>query len=177
MTIGQPAVAGRDRPENPAQRGFLPPNRPPFPGKWCGIAPENVGAVAAPNAPSPANLRAAPAHHSAPPPGLQPNRSGRDRPAPITGSPPGRLDPATVARPVRHAPDVQIFHSSVENQPVLVDGTPKPMLSPAMLMTTSSRCHLSPGRGALTNAVGEFLPEFGAPLPGRLVRYRDATGG
>ena len=32
-------------------------------------------------------------------------------------------------------------------------------------------------RRALTNAVGEFLPEFEAPLPDRFVRYRDAAGG
>ena len=32
-------------------------------------------------------------------------------------------------------------------------------------------------RRAMTDAVGEFPPEFQAPLPDRLVRYRDAAGG
>jgi hypothetical protein len=47
----------------------------------------------------------------------------------------------------------------------------------AIVMTTSSRCHLSPRQGALTDAVGEYPPEFEAPLPDRLVGYRDAAGG
>ncbi len=32
-------------------------------------------------------------------------------------------------------------------------------------------------RRSLTDAVGEYPPEFEAPLPDRLVRYRDAAGG
>jgi len=32
-------------------------------------------------------------------------------------------------------------------------------------------------RRSLTDAVGEFPAEFEAPLPDRLVRYRDAAGG
>ena len=35
----------------------------------------------------------------------------------------------------------------VEHDTGLVDGSPKPMLYPGILSTTSSRCHLSPTRG------------------------------
>src|SRR5438270_8569516 len=49
---------------------------------------------------------------------------------------------------------------------------------PETLMTTSSRCHLSPRRGARRRILfGEFPAEFEAPLPDRLVRHRDAAGG
>ena len=37
---------------------------------------------------------------------------------------------------------------NIENEAVLVDGTPEPMLLPGKLTTTSSRCHLSLRRGA-----------------------------
>ena len=46
-----------------------------------------------------------------------------------------------------------------------------------MLMTTSSRCHLSPRRGAAADLVGDRLAEFEAPLPHRLVADGDAAGG
>src|ERR1700751_5015702 len=51
-------------------------------------------------------------------------------------------------------------------------------LFPAKLTTTSSRCHLSPRRGARRQIrlAGEFPAEFEAPLPDRLVRHRDAAG-
>ena len=45
-----------------------------------------------------------------------------------------------------------------------------------MVMTTSSRCHLSPRHGrSPADAVGEFAAEFQAPLPDRLVGDRDAA--
>jgi hypothetical protein len=37
---------------------------------------------------------------------------------------------------------------NIENEAVLVDGTQSQCFLPAKLMTTSSRCHLSPRRGA-----------------------------
>ena len=36
---------------------------------------------------------------------------------------------------------------------------------------------VAPARRSPTDAVGEYLPEFEAPLPDRLVGYRDAAGG
>src|SRR5215207_6208754 len=38
---------------------------------------------------------------------------------------------------------------NVEHDPILVDGSPEPMLRPLIIRHTSSRCHLSPGPGSL----------------------------
>jgi hypothetical protein len=67
---------------------------------------------------------------------------------------------------------------AIENEAVLVDGTPEPMLFPgeadddlieAPFVATARRSPADP--------VGEFPAEFEAPLPDRLVRHRDAAGG
>src|SRR6202045_4343531 len=65
-----------------------------------------------------------------------------------------------------------------ENEAVLVDGTPEPMLLPG-----EADDHLievpfvATARRSPTDPVGEFPAEFEAPLPDRLVRHRDAAGG
>src|ERR1700719_1975143 len=67
---------------------------------------------------------------------------------------------------------------NIENEAVLVDGTPEPMLLPG-----EADDHLievpfvATARRSPTDAVGEFPAEFEAPLPDRLVRHRDAAGG
>src|SRR5271168_2866686 len=67
---------------------------------------------------------------------------------------------------------------NIENEPVLVDGTPEPMFLPGDVDDDLIEVPLvATARGALTNAVGEFPAEFKAPLPDRLVRHRDAAGG
>src|SRR5256885_8387946 len=67
---------------------------------------------------------------------------------------------------------------NIENEPVLVDGTPEPMLLPGDADDDLVEVPLvATARGALTNAVGEFPAEFKAPLPDRLVRHRNAAGG
>jgi Transposase len=66
----------------------------------------------------------------------------------------------------------------VFREAMLVDGTPEPMLFPG-----EADDHLiqvpfvATARRSLTDAVGEFSPEFEAPSPDRLVGYRDAAGG
>ena len=60
---------------------------------------------------------------------------------------------------------------NIENQPVLVDGTPGPMLFPGDADDDLIQVpFVAPARRALTDA------EFEAPLPDRLLRYRDAAG-
>src|SRR5205823_5748506 len=59
---------------------------------------------------------------------------------------------------------------NIENEPVLVDGTPDPMLLPGDADDDLIEVPLvATARRALTNAVGEFPAEFKAPLPDRLV--------
>src|SRR6201993_5076044 len=66
----------------------------------------------------------------------------------------------------------------VENEPLLVDRAPEPMLlagdgdGDLIKMPFVAMARRSP-----TNAVGEFSAEFEAPLPDRLVRHRDAASG
>src|SRR6201987_1217911 len=66
---------------------------------------------------------------------------------------------------------------NIENEAVLVDGTPEPMLLPG-----DADDHLievpfvATARRSPPDAVGEFPAEFEAPLPDRLVRHRDAAG-
>src|SRR6202030_1499981 len=67
---------------------------------------------------------------------------------------------------------------NIENEPVLVDGTPEPMLLPGDADDDLIEAPpVATARRALTNAVGEFAAEFKAPLADRLVRHRDAAGG
>src|SRR5260370_31365079 len=67
---------------------------------------------------------------------------------------------------------------NIENEAVLVDGTPEQMLLPG-----EADDHLievpfvAAARRSPTDAVGEFPAEFEAPLPDRLVRHRDPAGG
>src|ERR1700726_2277089 len=66
---------------------------------------------------------------------------------------------------------------NIENEAVLVDGTPEPMLLPG-----EADAHLievpfvATARRSPTDAVGEFPAEFEAPLPDRL-QHRDTAGG
>ena len=61
---------------------------------------------------------------------------------------------------------------------MLVDRAPGQCFRPAMLITTSSRCHLSPRAGIrLPDLIGEALPELQRPLPHRLMTDLDASGG
>src|SRR5438045_9465556 len=67
---------------------------------------------------------------------------------------------------------------NIENEAVLVDGTPEPMLVPGDADDDLIEVPLvATARRALTNAVGEFPAEFTAPLPDRLMRHRNASGG
>src|SRR6201993_4219297 len=67
---------------------------------------------------------------------------------------------------------------NIENEAVLVDGTPEPMLLPGDADDDLIEVPLvATARRALTNAVGEFPAEFEPPLPDRLVCHRDAAGG
>src|SRR6516164_7937751 len=51
-------------------------------------------------------------------------------------------------------------------------------VTPEILRTTSSRCHLPPARGqAATNLVGELLAKFARPLPHGFVAHGDPAGG
>jgi hypothetical protein len=56
------------------------------------------------------------------------------------------------------------LHQNVENEAILVDGPPEPMLLPPMEITTSSRCHLSPSFPAerLQMSLANCLPNFSA---------------
>ena len=61
---------------------------------------------------------------------------------------------------------------------MLVDGTPEPMLFPGDADDDLIQVpFVATARRSLTDAVGEYPPEFEAPLPDRLVGYRDAAGG
>src|SRR5258708_22839055 len=67
---------------------------------------------------------------------------------------------------------------TLENEAVLVDGTPEPMLLPGDADDDLIKVpFVATARRSPTDAVGEFPPEFEAPLPDRLVRHRDAAGG
>jgi hypothetical protein len=66
---------------------------------------------------------------------------------------------------------------NIENEAVLVDGTPEPMLLPGEADDDLIEVpFVATARRSPTDPVGEFPPEFEAPLPDRLVRHRDATG-
>jgi hypothetical protein len=64
------------------------------------------------------------------------------------------------------------------NEAILVDGTPEPLLLPGDadddLVEVPS---VATARRSPPDAVGEFPPEFQAPLPDGLVRHRDTAGG
>src|SRR5437762_8852881 len=67
---------------------------------------------------------------------------------------------------------------NVENEAVLVDGTPEPVLLSGDADDDLIEVpFVATARRSLTNAVGEFPAEFEAPLADRLVRHRDAAGG
>ncbi len=67
---------------------------------------------------------------------------------------------------------------NIENQAVLVDGTPQPMLLPSDADDNLIEGpFVAPARRSPTDAIGEFSAEFKAPLPDRLGRHRDAAGG
>src|ERR1700760_4113410 len=67
---------------------------------------------------------------------------------------------------------------NIENQAVLVDGTPQPILFPGDADDNLIEMpFIATARRSLTDAVGEFPAEFEAPLPDRLVRHRNAAGG
>ena len=67
---------------------------------------------------------------------------------------------------------------NIENEAVLVDGTPEPMLLPGDADDDLIKVpFVATARRSPTDAVGEFLAELEAPLPDRLVRHRDAAGG
>jgi hypothetical protein len=65
---------------------------------------------------------------------------------------------------------------NIENEAVLVDGTPEPMLLAGEADDDLIEVpFVATARRSPTDAVGEFLAEFEAPLPDRLVRQRDAA--
>src|SRR6266850_1177949 len=67
---------------------------------------------------------------------------------------------------------------NIENEAVLVDGTPEPMLLPGDADDDLIEVPLvATERRSQADAAGEFPAEFEAPLPDRLVRHRDAAGG
>src|SRR5882762_9580227 len=67
---------------------------------------------------------------------------------------------------------------NIENEAVLVDGTPEPMLFPGEADDDLIEVpFVATARRAPADPVGEFPAEFEAPLPDRLVRHRDAAGG
>src|SRR5258708_39135049 len=67
---------------------------------------------------------------------------------------------------------------NIENEAVLVDGTPEPMLFPGEADDDLIEVpFVATARRAPAEPVGEFPAEFEAPLPDRLVRHRDAEGG
>src|ERR1700751_4658136 len=60
---------------------------------------------------------------------------------------------------------------NIENEAVLVDGTPQPMLLPGNPDDNLIEVpFVATARRAPTDAIGEFSAEFKAPLPDRLVR-------
>src|SRR5436190_10469967 len=66
---------------------------------------------------------------------------------------------------------------NIENEAVLVDGTPEPMLLPGDADDDLIEVpFVATPRRSPTYAVGEFPAKFEAPLPDRLVRHRDAAG-
>src|SRR5712672_1485618 len=66
---------------------------------------------------------------------------------------------------------------NIENEAVLVDGTPEPMLLPGEADDDLIEVpFVATARRSPADPVGEFPAEFEAPLPDRLVRHRDASG-
>src|SRR5258707_14798110 len=67
---------------------------------------------------------------------------------------------------------------NIENEAVLVDGTPEPMLLPGEDDEDLIQVPLvDTDRRSSSDAAVEFPAEFQAPLPDRLVRHRDTAGG
>jgi hypothetical protein len=80
-------------------------------------------------------------------------------------------------QPLGRALVTPALDQNVEHNAGLVHGSPQPV-TPAILSTTSSRCHLSvQARNAMTDPVGELLAEFARPLPHGFMAYDDAAGG
>ena len=70
------------------------------------------------------------------------------------------------------------LNEDIENEAVLVDGTPEPMLLPGDADDNLIEVpFVATARRSPPDAIGEFSAEFKAPLPDRLVRHRDAAGG
>src|SRR5260370_24127941 len=66
---------------------------------------------------------------------------------------------------------------NIENEAVLVDGTPEPMLFPGEADDDLIEVpFVATARRAPADPVGEFPAEFEAPLPDRLCRHPDAAG-
>src|SRR5260370_39908110 len=66
---------------------------------------------------------------------------------------------------------------NIENEAVLVDGTPEPMLLPGDADDDLIQVpFVATARRSPTDPVGESQAEFKAPLPHRLVLHRHATG-
>jgi hypothetical protein len=66
---------------------------------------------------------------------------------------------------------------NIENEAVLVDGTPQPMLLPGDADDNFIEVpFVATTRRSPPDAIGEFSAEFKASLPDRLVRHRDAAG-
>jgi hypothetical protein len=67
---------------------------------------------------------------------------------------------------------------NIENEAVLVDGAPEPMLLPGEADDDLIEVpFVATARRSPTDPVGEFPAEFEAPLPDRLMRHRDTSGG
>src|SRR6266404_8738102 len=67
---------------------------------------------------------------------------------------------------------------NIENEAILVDGTPEPMLLPGEADDDLIEVpFVATERRSPPDPVGEFPAEFEAPLPDRLVRHRDTAGG
>ena len=65
---------------------------------------------------------------------------------------------------------------NIENEAVLVNGTPQPTLFPGDADDDLIEMpFVATARRAPTDAVGKFPAEFEPPLPDRLVRHRDAS--
>ena len=75
-------------------------------------------------------------------------------------------------------PVAPALDEDIENEAILVDGTPEPMLLPGDADDDLIEVpFVATARRSPTDAVCEFPAEFQAPLPDRLMRHRDAAGG
>ena len=76
---------------------------------------------------------------------------------------------------VRVAPALD---EDIENEAILVDGTPEPLLLPCDADDDLVKVpFVATARRSPTDALGEFPAEFQAPLPDRFMRHRYAAGG